>query len=718
MIRPNKNEKQLTGAFALNTTKITVEQCSRVKRIIASKFSLRSRQTCQLEKSIGFAKSQDEWMDIALKIDALQGNDVWRSQWKSRLYEVERLKGRIDEFVDLIRRRDIFDLMFTLRGGISRNQFSLLHEGLFSKAMAGTKILVETYHNVICTALNFVCDAPVLPGEDPIPTETRLAFFNETRHAYGRTALLLSGGAALAIYHVGVVKTLIENGLMPRVLSGASGGSIVGALVGTRTDEEVLRDLVNLKGTVAKGHSGMLQYDFFRPMEEKGPSGVLGNVKNAFLSFVPSGLRKTTSLFINIVTGYTFPTDILKQDTKHFQDCCRICIGNFTFKEAFDRTGRILNITVSPLNRSDPPRLLNYLTAPHILVWSASVASASPPGVFEPSKLLIKSADGSHRYESATGLKFLDGSMEADLPMEQLSEMFNVNHFIVSQANAHAFTFSSIKKSIWTNKFVGVSRGVLRFVKNQLKAWFHNVVTFIGGRRIAPHWETRRDFFIQFFTQNYVGRDTDITLNPWSGHKSVLSAWMHLLHNPSRDEFMSWILAGQRETWRCIPRIKSHCAVEMTLDKGVQRLRKKLLTDSWKVRQQHKMTIEQMVSGVPSFPMSENLINTNEQSVGSEQALERKGEQIHLSLDKKGDQVDGLLATPEQSDLSLDVKLGWGGMGLKGSHSYTSLARSPSHMSGLFVMDSEDELEIDDPQNIDHARTTTMASFYYRNSKN
>ena len=44
---------------------------------------------------------------------------------------------RLPEFKHLIRRHDIFDLMFTLRGGISRSKYGLLHEGLFSKAMAG-----------------------------------------------------------------------------------------------------------------------------------------------------------------------------------------------------------------------------------------------------------------------------------------------------------------------------------------------------------------------------------------------------------------------------------------------------------------------------------------------------------------------------------------------------------------------------------------------------
>ena len=46
---------------------------------------------------------------------------------------------------------------------------------------------------VVVKALNFVCD--VNPALDHIPVDTKLAFFNEMRHAYGRTALLLSGGA-------------------------------------------------------------------------------------------------------------------------------------------------------------------------------------------------------------------------------------------------------------------------------------------------------------------------------------------------------------------------------------------------------------------------------------------------------------------------------------------------------------------------------------------
>jgi TAG lipase/steryl ester hydrolase/phospholipase A2/LPA acyltransferase len=332
--------------------------------------------------------------------------------------------------------------MFTLRGGIGRNHFGLLHDELFSRSLAGTKHLVECYHNVVCEALDFVCDAPVRTNEEPIPTESRLAFFNETRHSYGRTAFLCSGGAALGFYHIGVVKALILNSLMPRVLGGSSAGSIVTAMVATRTDEECVRDFFEVKGTRAPGHSGQIMTDFFRPVGYAATNQGRGDeeavdlesteksqCKGPFQLFFPLTLRNMASSF------FKRTKHILQKDTRHLENCLRANIGDFTFQEAFDRTGRILNITVSSPSGTDSPRLLNYLTSPHVLIWSAALASSSLPGVFEANRLIVKDADGTEHYESTSAMAFQDGSMTADLPMQQLSEMFNINHFLISQVS-------------------------------------------------------------------------------------------------------------------------------------------------------------------------------------------------------------------------------------------------------------------------------------------
>ena len=50
---------------------------------------------------------------------------------------------------------------------------------------------------------------------------------------------MLSGGGVLGFYHLGVVKTLLEQGLLPRVISGSSAGSIVAGVMGTHTNEEL-----------------------------------------------------------------------------------------------------------------------------------------------------------------------------------------------------------------------------------------------------------------------------------------------------------------------------------------------------------------------------------------------------------------------------------------------------------------------------------------------
>ena len=66
-----------------------------------------------------------------------------------------------------------------------------------------------------------------------------LAGFRRAAHIFGRSALLLSGGATLGFFHLGVVKALSEQDLLPDVLSGASMGALVACGTGVRTDEEI-----------------------------------------------------------------------------------------------------------------------------------------------------------------------------------------------------------------------------------------------------------------------------------------------------------------------------------------------------------------------------------------------------------------------------------------------------------------------------------------------
>lgn len=65
---------------------------------------------------------------------------------------------------------------------------------------------------------------------------------------------------------------------------------------------------------------------------------------------------------------------------------------------------------------------------------------------------MVKDADGTERFENthSQAMHFQDGSMEADLPMQQLSEMFNINHFIVSQAVSQSRIYNGMFKRLIT----------------------------------------------------------------------------------------------------------------------------------------------------------------------------------------------------------------------------------------------------------------------------
>jgi len=524
-------------------------------------------------------------MDICKQMDIIEGNDIWRANPNSCWYEQSLITNRIQELQQT--KNSLVELMAILQsnGGIVRNSYGLLHEELYTQAMSGTKVLIDQYHSTLCTALNTVCDA----DDDTVDITQRLSFFNAMRHSHGKTALLLSGGAALGVYHIGVVKALLNNKVLPHILSGSSAGSIVCGMIGTRNNDECQRDLFHLKGTISKQHNGQVMLNFLQPL--KTSSCKNSNVLSRWLDYFFASRKKG-----------------MLMDTQHFQLCCRVNIGTFTFQEAYNKTGRVLNIIVCPQNRSDPPRLLNYLTAPHVLVWSAAVASSSLPGIFSPNRLLVKDVHGKESYEEQY---YIDGSLEADLPMQQLSEMFNVNHFIISQINPHAIllTTNNLLSNTTKTAFQKFLHGILHFWKKQVKVYLTNLIELIGGQRAAPIWDTRRGFASQLFTQEYEGRKhIDISLIPWASHQSLSSAFRHCICNPSQEEYSEWLKAAERETWRYIPKIKSHLAEEITLDKCVQRLREKLL---WVKHQQKSMINHLPIDSSIPTPTNPRFIHRN-----------------------------------------------------------------------------------------------------------
>ena len=59
-------------------------------------------------------------------------------------------------------------------------------------------------------------------------------------------------------------------------------------------------------------------------------------------------------------------------------------MGDMTFEEAYKKTGRILNITVTSSIKHGEAITLNYITSPNVVIWSAVVASSAIPPLIKP----------------------------------------------------------------------------------------------------------------------------------------------------------------------------------------------------------------------------------------------------------------------------------------------------------------------------------------------
>lgn len=376
------------------------------------------------------ALTYEEWAHAAKMLDK-----ETPKMSESNLYDEELVRNKLEELRHRRQEGSLRDIIFCMRADLVRNLGNMCNPELH-KGRLQVPRLIKEYIDEVSTQLRMVCDS----DSEELRLEEKLAFMHETRHAFGRTALLLSGGASLGAFHVGVVKTLVEHKLLPRIIAGSSVGSIMCSVVATRSWPELQSFFED------SWHS----LQFFDQM-----GGIFTVVKRVM-------------------------TQGAVHEIRQLQMMLRHLTSNLTFQEAYDMTGRVLGITVCSPRKHEPPRCLNYLTSPHVVIWSAVTASCAFPGLFEAQELMAKDRSGEivpyhppFNLGPETGStpvrRWRDGSLEIDLPMMQLKELFNVNHFIVSQANPHIAPLLRLKEFwrelggnfaakvyIWTQNLISV----------------------------------------------------------------------------------------------------------------------------------------------------------------------------------------------------------------------------------------------------------------------
>jgi hypothetical protein len=201
----------------------------------------------ELEQAMDVATSYAEWQSAAQQLDVLEGKHQWKISPESPYYDSKRILHNLTWLRGLVDKQDVKGIMHYLRSRLLRNLGGIGNPELYTYLRAGGKALIEDYTSEVVRALQFLC---VVDTPD-ITKQQKLAFFNETRHAFGRTALLLSGGATLGMYHLGVIRAMAMNNMLPRIISGSSVGSLIAAIAGTRTDEELCK--LDRPGTIEMG---------------------------------------------------------------------------------------------------------------------------------------------------------------------------------------------------------------------------------------------------------------------------------------------------------------------------------------------------------------------------------------------------------------------------------------------------------------------------------
>jgi NTE family protein len=130
--------------------------------------SLKRQKIHKILNEMQNAYSYTNWKELALRLDQLNGHDKWRKDNNSTLYDGNVLLTRTRDIQRMIDDGNVFDLMFRLRGGLSRDQYGIQNKQLFMHASAGTKHLVEDYNNTVINALNYICDADSLSGREEV----------------------------------------------------------------------------------------------------------------------------------------------------------------------------------------------------------------------------------------------------------------------------------------------------------------------------------------------------------------------------------------------------------------------------------------------------------------------------------------------------------------------------------------------------------------------
>jgi NTE family protein len=265
--------------------------------------------TKRLEAEMAAASSYEEWKAAAIAHDKKSGVGRWVKSDESKYFDYTSIRRRLRRLRRLKAKKDYAGVLFALNEGLHGNIDGMGSSALYGKAKFGTKKLVVDYVNEVVSALELLASSKA----KDIPLVERLDFFRRAQHCYGCSTLMMSGAGSLLYFHIGVVKALWLEGVLPDILSGSSGGAIVCSLVSTHSDKDIEKILEpeNLAHEIERDQGLFSRFEAFKPS--------VASVEDV-------------------------------------QDALNRLIPDITFQEAFESTGRHLNVSIAAAEKHQTSR--------------------------------------------------------------------------------------------------------------------------------------------------------------------------------------------------------------------------------------------------------------------------------------------------------------------------------------------------------------------------
>lgn len=540
------------------------------------------------------AESYNEWRVIVTEIDRLTNMDIWRQNFISKHYDYILINERITLLREARFKGDAPLIMSILRSGLLRNFAGISQKRLYTKAYLGTKFKIQEYVIEVLDCLNYLNDS--INTEDDRKDfimnskQLKLDFFHDARQLFGCTALILQGGSLFGLCHIGVVRALYFKGLLPRVIGGSAVGAAVASLVCTLTDDELIPVLLSV--TSVMGNVDKLNHD----VDER-----YGNV-------IENVVRK----------GYS-------QDILIFLKFVRDTIGDLTFEEAYLKTERVLNIVVHPTHFSIPS-LLNYITAPNVIIWTAIYASIGTGVLSNNVQLYVKDMnDEIVPMEPNIDVHFLKPqdvsyqqhyfgrgkkseqeharifSSGESSPYTRLTELFNVNHFInslvrpylaplISNDLKHNNAYGKLRFKEETGESFSFWKGdttklekpksspqhielltkdttynFKKHIKNVVGLEIQHRLEVMNKLGILPDIMKRLCIDEKPSTARFSTSSREITIVPELRYLLRDFGKVFDVHKPM-ENIPYWILVGERSVWPLYPLLWTRCSIEFALD--------------------------------------------------------------------------------------------------------------------------------------------------------